>query len=68
MAEDKIEALRRERSRLLEAWSIASSGQKNSILVRIADIDEELEKYDSKKSFPKYRKFTKQNIQLLKRA
>lgn len=68
MTEKQLVALKRERSRLLDAWRVASEGQKSSIVVRIADIDEELEQYQQKKSTPKHRKFTKNNIQLLKKV
>ncbi|MFZ7104765.1 MAG: hypothetical protein ACOWWO_19185 [Peptococcaceae bacterium] len=68
MTEAQITTLKRERNRLLDAWRIASSGQKNSILMRIGDIDEELEKYQTKDETPKYRKFAKNKIQLLRRV
>ncbi|NLT94387.1 MAG: hypothetical protein GXW85_02460 [Clostridia bacterium] len=67
MTEAQIMNLKKERSRLLDAWRVASASQKNSILMRIADIDEELEKYQPKKA-PSNRKFTKNNIKLLKRV
>ncbi|MGI6227724.1 MAG: hypothetical protein ACOYJ1_15905 [Peptococcales bacterium] len=67
MTESRLLALKRERSKLLDAWRIASSGQKNSILMRISDIDDELETHLPKKA-PKQRKFTKNNIQLLKQV
>lgn len=65
MTDAQIMNLRRERSKLLDPWRIASASQKNSILMRITDIDEELERYQPKRA-PKHRKFTKNNIQLLK--
>jgi len=68
MTDTQLMTLKKERSRLLDAWRSASAGQKNSILMRIADIDEDLEKYQQKKSSPKQRKFTKNNIQLLKQV
>jgi len=68
MTERQLASLKKERSRLLDAWRIASPGQKNSILMRIADIDEDLEKYLPQKPAPKHRKFTKNNIHLLKKA
>ncbi|MDN5323924.1 MAG: hypothetical protein PWQ67_2378 [Clostridia bacterium] len=68
MTDTQLTTLKKERSKLLDAWRIAGSGQKNSILMRIADIDEELEKYQPQKSKPKHRKFTKNNIQLLKKV
>jgi hypothetical protein len=67
MTDTQIMNLKKERSKLLDAWRIASASQKNSILMRIADIDEDLEKYQPKKA-PKHRKFTKNNIQLLKQV
>ncbi|MFZ5943902.1 MAG: hypothetical protein ACOYVD_07310 [Bacillota bacterium] len=68
MTDTQIASLRRERSRLLDAWRAASSGQKNTILMRITDIDEELELYQPEKKEPKFRKFTKNNFQLLRQV
>lgn len=68
MTDSQINSLKKERNKLLDAWRIASSGQKNTILMRIGDIDEELEKYQARQNTPKYRKFAKNKIQLLKRV
>jgi len=68
MTDMQLVNLKKERSKLLDAWRIASSGQKNSILMRISDIDEDLEKYLPANPYPKHRKFTKNNIQLLKQV
>jgi len=68
MTDTQLMTLKKERSKLLDAWRVASAGQKNSILMRIADIDEDLERYQPKKSSPMHRKFTKNNIQLLKQV
>ncbi|KJS19412.1 MAG: hypothetical protein VR72_18735 [Clostridiaceae bacterium BRH_c20a] len=68
MTDMQIVNLKKERGKLLDAWRIASSGQKNSILMRISDIDEDLEEYLPASSSPKQRKFTKNNIQLLKQV
>lgn len=60
--------LREERSKLLDAWRMANSGQKGPILTRIADIDDDIERYgpkDTQKA--KVSKFRKNNIQLLQR-
>ncbi|MGI6587899.1 MAG: hypothetical protein ACOX2N_03770 [Peptococcia bacterium] len=43
MAEKKLNSLYKERARLLEAWSMANSSNKMSILTRISDIDEQVE-------------------------
>ncbi len=48
MTENQLNALRRERSRLLDAWRNAEGSNKMAILVRIGDIDEELGKYADK--------------------
>ena len=42
MTEDKLNNLHRERSRLLDAWRNANTGNKMSILIRIDDIDEQI--------------------------
>jgi len=49
MTNTNLLTLKKERSKLFDAWRIAGVGQKNSILMRISDIDEELEEYKSKK-------------------
>jgi len=68
MTDTQLLTLKKERSKLLDAWRIASAGQKNSILMRIADIDEDLEMFLPAKAAPKQRKFTKNNIQLLRQV
>ena len=43
MYERKLNSLYKERSRLLDAWSLANKHNKMSILTRIGDIDEQIE-------------------------
>jgi hypothetical protein len=43
MAEKKLNSLYKERARLLDAWSMANSNNKMSILTRISDIDEQID-------------------------
>ncbi|HHY06671.1 MAG TPA: hypothetical protein GX532_06845 [Clostridia bacterium] len=42
MDEKKLNSLYEERSRLLDAWSLANKNHKMSILTRIGDIDEQI--------------------------
>ncbi|HHX97173.1 MAG TPA: hypothetical protein GX687_06950 [Clostridia bacterium] len=42
MYERKLNSLYKERSRLLDAWSLANNRNKMSILVRIGDIDDQI--------------------------
>lgn len=67
MTDSRLLTLKKERNKLLDAWRIAGTSQKNSILMRISDIDDELERHLPKKA-PKQRKFRKNNIQLLKQV
>jgi len=45
MTNTQFKSLKNERGRLLDAWRNADTVQRNSILIRITDIDEELERY-----------------------
>ncbi|MFZ5942674.1 MAG: hypothetical protein ACOYVD_01060 [Bacillota bacterium] len=45
MTNTQFKTLKKERGRLLDAWRNADTVQKNSILIRITDIDEEIEQY-----------------------
>ncbi|KJS21235.1 MAG: hypothetical protein VR72_11460 [Clostridiaceae bacterium BRH_c20a] len=45
MTNTQFKKLKKERGRLLDAWRTADTVQKNSILIRIIDIDEEIERY-----------------------
>lgn len=65
MTEAKLAMLKEERSRLLDAWRTASARQKGPILTRIADIDDDIERYEPKSEKPRAGKFRKNNIQLL---
>jgi len=62
LTENQITLLKRERDKLIDAWRQASIGNKSSILVRIADIDDELEKYQTKKSSQKRKKSKKYSL------
>ena len=62
---EKLALLKKERSKLLDAWRTASEGQKGSILTRIADIDEDIEFYEPKQEKAMNSKFRKNRIQLL---
>ncbi len=42
MTDNKLNNLHKERSRLLDAWRNANTGNKMSILVRIDDIDDQI--------------------------
>ena len=44
MNEAKLAKLKEERSKLIDAWRTANPRLKGSILTRIADIDDEIEK------------------------
>jgi|BioPla2DNA2_1021312.scaffolds.fasta_scaffold183816_1 hypothetical protein len=65
MNEAKLAKLKEERSKLIDAWRTANPRLKGSILTRIADIDDEIERYEPKSKMPKAGKFRKNNIQLL---
>ncbi|MFZ5945371.1 MAG: hypothetical protein ACOYVD_14800 [Bacillota bacterium] len=49
--------LKKERGRLLDAWRNADIVKKNSILMRITDIDEELEKYQKNNCISNERRY-----------
>lgn len=49
MTETQAISLRRERSRLLDAWRNAKGSNKMSILVMIDDIDAQLERHNFNK-------------------
>ncbi|KJS82426.1 MAG: hypothetical protein JM58_15075 [Peptococcaceae bacterium BICA1-8] len=55
MTDTQFITLKKERNRLFDAWQITDTIHKNSILMRITDIDEELEEYQTKKSVLKKR-------------
>lgn len=61
---NQVEHLKEERKKLFNAWQTASGSNKTSILTRISDIDEDLERYMPKKN-KRFRKFTKNNVKLL---
>jgi hypothetical protein len=46
MTEEKLNSLHKERARLLDAWRSANTSNKMSILVRIEDIDEQIEQIE----------------------
>lgn len=52
MIEKKLNSLYAERSRLLDAWSLAGQNNKMSILTRIGDIDEQIAIIKEKTAMP----------------
>ena len=57
MTNTQFKKLKKERGRLLDAWRTADTVQKNSILIRITDIDEEIERYHKNNCVSNERKY-----------
>lgn len=67
IARKRYKQLVEERKKLFSLWqNMDASQQRTTILMRISDIDDELEKYKPKTAKKvKHRKFTKSNIKLI---
>ncbi|SMB88275.1 hypothetical protein SAMN00017405_1872 [Desulfonispora thiosulfatigenes DSM 11270] len=64
LTKNQINHLLEERDRLFKAWQYAPEGDKNSIVMRISDIDEDLAFYQPEKK-KVTRKFVKNNVNLI---